>query len=188
MLFTLFWTFFKIGLFTFGGGYAMIPLITQEVLGHQWLTEDALINFIAISESTPGPFAINIATFVGSSQCGVLGAILATLGVVLPSFIIILLVASVFTMFEKNKYVKGALAGITPVVCALILGTGLTLFIQNVWINAYDFATTPIIDFKALIIATIAFVGSLLHKKLLKKNLSAILVIIFGAIAGIILY
>jgi len=73
-------------------------------------------------------------------------------------------------------------------VCALILGTGLTLFIQNVWINAYDFATTPIIDFKALIIATIAFVGSLLHKKLLKKNLSAILVIIFGAIAGIILY
>ena len=188
MVFTLFWTFFKIGLFTFGGGYAMIPLITEEVLSHQWLTEDGLINFIAISESTPGPFAINIATFIGASQSGILGAIFATLGVVLPSFIIILLIASVFTMFEKNKYVKGALAGISPVVCALILGTGITLFIQNVWINAYDFSTTPIVDFKALIIATIAFVGSLLYKKLVKKNLSAILVIIFGAVAGILVY
>lgn len=188
MLFNLFFTFFKIGLFTFGGGYAMIPLITQEVLSHQWMTEDSLINFIAISESTPGPFAINIATFIGASQGGVLGAGLATLGVVLPSFVIILLVASVFTMFEKNKYVKGALAGISPVVCALILGTGLSLFIQNVWVNTYDFATTPIIDFKALIIASIAFVGSLVYKKLAKKNLSAILVIVFGAIAGIIVY
>ncbi|MBR5250451.1 MAG: chromate transporter [Clostridia bacterium] len=188
MLFNLFFTFFKIGLFTFGGGYAMIPLITQEVLSNQWLTEDALINFIAISESTPGPFAINIATFVGASQGGVLGAGLATLGVVLPSFVIILLVASIFTMFEKNKYVKGALLGISPVVCALILGTGLSLFIKNVWTNAYELNSTPILDFKALIIATIAFVGSLLYKKLTKKNLSAILVIVFGAVAGIIVY
>ena len=100
---TLFWTFFKIGLFTFGGGYAMIPLIQQEVTSHNWLSEDALLNFIGISEATPGPFAINIATFVGSSQYGFWGAVCATLGVVLPSFIIILLIASIFTKFEQNK-------------------------------------------------------------------------------------
>ena len=185
---TLFWTFFKIGLFTFGGGYAMIPLIQQEVTGHQWLTENELVNFIAISESTPGPFAINIATFVGSTQYGVIGSALATLGVVLPSFIIILLVASIFTKFEENRFVKGALKGISPVVCALIIGTGLKLFTQAVWTNAFDFSTAPKIDFSALGIALVAFVGSLVYKKLRKKNLSAIFVILFGAVAGIILY
>ena len=90
---TLFWTFFKIGLFTFGGGYAMLPLIQQYVLGFGWLSEEELVNFVAVSESTPGPFAINIATYVGSSQAGVLGAFFTTLGVVLPSFIIIFIVA-----------------------------------------------------------------------------------------------
>ena len=190
---TLFWTFFKIGLFTFGGGYAMIPLIQQEVVGHQWMTEDALINFIAISESTPGPFAINIATFVGANQFGLAGSALAgsalaTLGVVLPSFIIILLVASIFTRFEQNRFVKGALKGISPVVCALIIGTGLTIFLKNTWVNTYDFTTAPTIDFSALAITLIAFVGSLIYKKFAKKNLSAILVILFGAVAGIILY
>ena len=89
---TLFWTFFKIGLFTFGGGYAMLPLIQQYVLGFGWLSEEELVNFVAVSESTPGPFAINIATYVGSSQAGVPGAFFTTLGVVLPSFIIILIV------------------------------------------------------------------------------------------------
>lgn len=185
---TLFWTFFKIGLFTFGGGYAMIPLIQQEVTSHNWLSEDALLNFIGISEASPGPFAINIATFVGSSQYGFWGAVCATLGVVLPSFIIILLIASIFTKFEQNKYVKGALRGISPVVCALIIGTGLTLFVQNVWSNTYDLNSAPQIDFCALAISVVAFAGSLIYKKLTKKNLSAIFVIFFGAVMGIALY
>ena len=86
---TLFATFFKIGAFTFGGGYAMLPLIQAEVLNNNWMSNTELINFVAISESTPGPFAINISTFVGSKLYGVLGALFATLGVVLPSFIII---------------------------------------------------------------------------------------------------
>ena len=90
---TLFWTFFKIGLFTFGGGYAMLPLIQQYVLGFNWLSEEELVNFVAVSESTPGPFAINIATYVGSSQAGVLGALCPTFCVVLPAFVIILIVA-----------------------------------------------------------------------------------------------
>lgn len=88
----LFWIFFRIGLFTIGGGYAMIPMITQEIVDEKgWLTDTQLLNYIGISESTPGPFAINIATFVGTSQGGVLGGVVATFSVVLPSLIIILI-------------------------------------------------------------------------------------------------
>ena len=95
----LFLTFFKIGLFTFGGGYAMLPLMQQEVLANEWLSESEIINFIAVSESTPGPFAINMATYIGSETGGILGSVCATLGVVLPSFIVILLVARFFMAF-----------------------------------------------------------------------------------------
>ncbi len=87
----LFWTFFKIGLFTFGGGYAMLPLIQAEVAAHGWLSTESLLNFVAVSESTPGPFAVNIATYIGSEMGGIPGAACATLGVALPSFIIILI-------------------------------------------------------------------------------------------------
>ena len=93
ILLHLFLTFFKIGLFTIGGGYAMIPLIQEEVLQNHWLSFTDLIDFIAVSESTPGPFAVNIATYIGAETVGILGAVCATAGVVLPSFLIILLVA-----------------------------------------------------------------------------------------------
>ena len=99
----LFFTFFKIGAFTFGGGYAMLPLIQEEVLRKNWATSSELIDFIAVSESTPGPFAVNISTFIGTQMGGFLGSVCATLGVVLPSFIIILIVAQVFEKF-KTKY------------------------------------------------------------------------------------
>ena len=89
----LFLTFFMIGLFTFGGGYAMLPLIQEQVIGKGWMTSEQIVDFIAVSESTPGPFAVNRATFIGTQMGGVLGAVCATLGVVLPSFIIILIVA-----------------------------------------------------------------------------------------------
>ena len=184
----LFWTFFKIGLFTFGGGYAMIPLISQEVVGLNWLTEAQLINYIGISEATPGPFAINIATFVGATQGGFFGAVCSTLGVVLPSFIIILLVASIFRHFEENKFVKGALRGINPVVYALIIGTGVVLLVKNFWRNAFDFSATPDFDYISLIIAAVVVAGSLVFKKVKGKNLSAIWIIVFGAVAGMVLY
>ena len=184
----LFWTFFKIGLFTFGGGYAMIPLISQEVVGLNWLTEAQLINYIGISEATPGPFAINIATFVGAAQGGFLGAVCATLGVVLPSFIIILLIASIFRHFEENKFVKGALRGINPVVYALIIGTGVVLLVKNFWTNAFDFSATPDFDYISLIIAAVVVAGSLIYKKVKGKNLSAVWIIVFGAVAGMALY
>ena len=116
----LFATFFKIGLFTFGGGYAMLPMIQEAVLDKSWATEAELINFIAVSESTPGPFAINMSTYVGTEQAGFLGAFFATLGVVLPSFIIILIVAKCYEKFQKSKIVKGCMSGLKPCVVGLI--------------------------------------------------------------------
>ena len=120
LLIQLFTTFFQIGLFTFGGGYAMIPMITDKVLSAGWITTDQLIDFIAISESTPGPFAINIATFIGMKTGGLLGAASATLGAVLPSIIVIIIIVKFFTRFSQNPYVKGALSGIRPAVIGLI--------------------------------------------------------------------
>ncbi len=116
----LFATFFKIGLFTFGGGYAMLPMMQEEVLAHRWVEQAELINFIAVSESTPGPFAINMATYIGTEQAGPLGAFFATLGVVLPSFIIILIIAKCYEKFQTNKIVKGCMSGLKPAVVGLI--------------------------------------------------------------------
>lgn len=120
ILWELFITFFKIGAFTFGGGYAMLPLIEEQVLAHGWLPQEQLINFIAVSESTPGPFAINIATYIGSVKGGVLGSAAATLGVVLPSFIVILIVAKCYEKFKKSRYVMGVMTGLKPAVIGLI--------------------------------------------------------------------
>lgn len=129
----LFATFFMIGVCTFGGGYAMIPLITEEVMRHQWLTESEIVDFIAVSESTPGPFAINIATYVGIETAGPLGAVAATLGVVLPSLIIIIIVAKCYDKFRKAKPVDAALQGIRPVAVGLIgtavISIGRTAFV-----------------------------------------------------------
>ncbi len=118
----LFLTFFKIGAFTFGGGYAMLPLIQEEVAA-RWgdvITSEAMVNFIAVSESTPGPFAINMATYIGSQMGGILGAACATLGVVLPSFIIILIVAKCYEKFKSSRIVKGCMSGLKPAVVGLI--------------------------------------------------------------------
>lgn len=116
----LFWTFFKIGAFTFGGGYAMLPLIQAEVESHGWMASADLVNFVAVSESTPGPFAVNISTYVGTELAGIPGGIFATLGVVLPSFLIILLVARCFEAFRNSRIVSGCMAGLKPAVIGLI--------------------------------------------------------------------
>ncbi|MBE6573717.1 MAG: chromate transporter [Ruminococcaceae bacterium] len=157
----LFYTFFKIGLFTFGGGYAMIPLIQSEVLSRGWSTSEELINFIAVAESTPGPFAINIATYVGAEQgnelYGVLGRPLgsacATLGVVMPSFIIILIVARFYLKFKNNKYIAGAMSGLRPAAIALIMSAVVSMassvfFPAGVSLGvfaSYEFITSAVI-------------------------------------------
>ena len=116
----LFLIFFKIGAFTFGGGYAMLPLIQQEVLSHNWMALEPLVNFVAVSESTPGPLAVNLASFVGAETGGLLGAGCATIGVVLPSFLIILLVAKFYQAFRTNTLVKGCMNGLRPTVVGMI--------------------------------------------------------------------
>ncbi|MBR6737391.1 MAG: chromate transporter [Clostridia bacterium] len=186
-LFTIFFTFFKIGLFTFGGGYATIPLIREEVLTNGWLTEGEFLNFIAVAESTPGPIAVNMATFVGSSQHDILGAIVATLGVILPSFIIILIIASVLQNVLKLAGVKWALNGIKPTVAGLIIATGITMFLTVIFgvktvSDSFDF------NWVSLVIFGVVAITSILVKLFRKKELSPIILIIISAVLGIILY
>ncbi len=130
----LFLTFFKIGLFTFGGGYAMLPLIQEEVLAHKWMEIEEIINFIAVSESTPGPFAINCATYVGIETGGILGAVCSTLGVVAPSFIVILCVARFYKQFKESKAVSSVMTGLRPAVIGLI-GSALVSMVITVFFH-----------------------------------------------------
>lgn len=188
ILLKLFATFFEIGLFTFGGGYAMISLVMEKSLANGWLTEAELLNMIAVAESTPGPIAVNMATFVGSTQAGILGSAVATLGVVLPSFIIILLISAVMKNFLKYEGVKAFLLGVRPCVVALILGTGVTLCLSTLFgfKSIGNTAFSP--DIKGIIIFAVVLLASLVYKKINSKKLSSILVIALSAILGMILY
>jgi len=186
LLLTLFWTFFKIGLFTFGGGYAMIPLFRQELVGGGYITEAMLIDFIGISESTPGPFAVNMATFIGMESAGLLGAFVATLGVVLPSFIIILIIAKFESKFLASRPVTQAFIGLKPVVIGLVLSVAVMLMFKQVF-PAIDFKNFTFnfagFDYKAIIIMAVAIIGLRGFKKL-----SPILIIVLSAVLGIIFY
>ena len=126
----LFLTFFKIGAFSFGGGYAMIPLIRREVVEKKWIGEQDMMDIIAVSESTPGPFAVNAATFVGYQLGGVFGSVTATLGVTLPSFLIILAISFVLKQFEEFPTVQYAFTGIRAGVFVLILSACYSMFKQ----------------------------------------------------------
>lgn len=133
----LFWEFFKIGAFTFGGGYAMLPLIQEAVLRMGWMDQETVVNFIAVAESTPGPFAVNMATFAGMQTGGLFGAVCATLGVVLPSFVIILVIARGLERFRRNRFVMGAMSGLTPgvvgMIAAALLSVGMTTLEGAPW-------------------------------------------------------
>lgn len=119
--FQLFWVFFKIGAFTFGGGYAMIPLIQREVVNRRkWLEEGEFIDMLAIAQSVPGPISLNTAVFVGNKMKGKRGSLVSSAGIILPSFIVILLIALVFTEFKNNPGVERVFKGIRPAVVALI--------------------------------------------------------------------
>lgn len=177
-------TFFKIGLFTFGGGYAMIPLIQEEVLKHQWLGSiDTLVDFIAISESTPGPFAINIATFIGFHEAGILGAVFATLGVVLPSFIIIMFIAKYFTRFSKNRYVQGFLQGVKPVVVGILVTVAIGFILRSTIHTDILNLSQAVHDYKAWIIFGSLFV---LFRIFNKRN--PIYLILISAVFGLVFY
>lgn len=180
-------SFLKIGVVSFGGGYGMIALVREEVLGNGWLTEEMFLNYIAIAESTPGPIAINMATFVGVTQGGLLGALVATVGVCLPAFLIILLIAIFIRGFLQYKGVTSFLNGIKPVVSALIVSTALTL-VLGVVIGVSTVSDTVTFDVRALIIFSILGIITFVVNKIKKKNLSPILLIIIAAILGMFLY
>ncbi len=187
---TLFGTFFKIGLFTFGGGYAMLPLIQQEVLKNGWMELAELMNFVAVSESTPGPFAINMATFVGSERLGavadgnilysILGSAGATLGVVLPSFIVILIVARIYEQFKTNKYVAGVMTGLKPAAIGLIGGAVITMAKSVFFPEAFTFSVlkTPEFYISALLFAVMSFF-------IIKKKVHPVIIISISAVVGI---
>ncbi len=180
----LFVEFFKIGLFTFGGGFAMIPLIEETVIKHSWLNEQQFYAFLGVCESTPGPIAINMATYVGSVNGGLPGSVLATLGVVLPSFIIILLIAALLKNFNENRFVKGFLSGVKPVVIALIASTGLILLAKAIGYASIKSFSFDIVSTIIFLVAATVFYGA---KHLFKKKLSAIVIILISAALGILL-
>lgn len=176
MLLELFLTFLKIGLFTFGGGYAMIANIREVVVEKKkWLTEDELLQVITIAESTPGPIAINMATYVGYKQKGVAGSACATLGVIVPSLVIIYTISLFLDAFMSNQYVAYAFTGIKCAVAFLILKAGLNMFAK--------------LEKKALpmIVFSIVFAGLLLFE-LFSIDFSSILLILIGGIIGIVAY
>ena len=184
----LFYTFFLIGLFTFGGGYAMIPMIEEQVVGNGWISDKALTDFIAISEATPGPFALNISTFVGNSVGGVFGAICATIGVILPSLIIIIIVAILMNKFIKNRFVQGALAGVKPIVLALILSTTLLLFVKTVFFNGNAIKGDMTFDLRSLTLLITLSGLLIVYRKTHKKSLGPIKLLGIAALLGIIIF
>ena len=168
-LISLFTTFFRIGLFTFGGGYAMLPLIQREVVEkYKWATEDEVMDYYAVGQCTPGVIAVNVGTFIGYKRKGILGGIAATLGVVCPSIIIISIIAACLTHFSDNSYVQHALAGIRIAVCALVSVSIFKLFKKG------------IVDAVTAIIAAVVFVVMRLI------SLSPVISVVAAAIVGII--
>lgn len=187
MLFELFLIFLKIGLVAFGGGYGIVAVIKDECLNHGWLTEEEVLNFIAVSESTPGPIAVNMATFVGSSQGGILGAFLATLGVVLPAFIIMILIVIISEKIMSHKAVKSFIKGVNPAIIALIIGTSITIFLKVIF-NISSIHDEFSFNYIGLIILGIIILINILFTRITKKKISPIILIIISGILGIIFY
>lgn len=183
----LFLTFLQIGAVSFGGGYGMIAMIRDQVLTHGWLTEGELLNMIAVSESTPGPIAVNMATFIGAGQGGVLGSLVATLGVVLPSFIIILMIAALISNLLKYAGVKAFLGGIRPCVVGLILSTAITIG-ANTLFKFSKIGDVPDIDVGGILIFAVICGMAALFKLVLKKRPSPILMIVISAGLGMLVY
>ena len=178
-LIELFFTFLKIGAFTFGGGYAMITMIQYEIEQHGWLSQAELVDFVAVSESTPGPLAVNMATFVGIKTYGIIGAVIATLGIVLPSFAIILIIAKFFAHFRDNKAVEGIMTSLKPAVVGMIgtafLSIGrIVFFSKGIRLDCFTSISFWIFFCLFVIMVILAF-----------KKIHPIIIILLSAVAGI---
>lgn len=179
----LFWSFFQVGLFSVGGGYAAMPLIQEQVVDvHPWLTMVNFADIMAIAEMTPGPIALNAATFVGIRVAGLPGALIATISCILPSCIIVIALAYIYYRFRDICVMKGILVGLRPAVIAMIASAGISLFCMATY-GQHNFPSDlSQIDILALAIFLISFFA--LHK----RNYSPIRVMVSAAIAGVILY
>ena len=178
----LFLGFLKVGCFAFGGAYGAIPLIRDVVMSYGWLRDEMLTYMIAVSESTPGPIMVNLATYIGSNQAGFLGAVVATLAVVLPSFLIILLVTALLKTALKNKYVQAVLCGLKPCVIGIVLATGIYMVLSNCFVKISDVC----INIPAIIISIILVLSIISYRQLTKKKLSPILLMVISAVAGVV--
>lgn len=173
--------FLKVGCFAFGGAYGAIPLIREVVLSYGWLSDETLTYMIAISESTPGPIMVNMATYIGSSQAGFPGALVATTAVVLPAFCIILLIMVLLKAVLKDAYVQAVLRGLKPCIIGIILATGGYMIFSNS-ISGHQ------LDGKAALITGILAVILFGAPKVLKKKISPIALILISALTGILVY
>ena len=173
--------FLKVGCFAFGGAYGAIPLIREVVLSYGWLTDEALSYMIAVSESTPGPIMVNLATYVGSSQAGFWGAVLATLSVVLPSFVIVLAVTAMLTAALKNRYVQAVLRGLKPCIIGIVLATGVYMVLGNCLSGGAP-------DVRALITTLVLAAIVFGWRGLRKQKLSPIALIAVSAVVGMVVY
>lgn len=177
----LFLGFLKVGCFAFGGAYGAIPLIREVVLSYGWLSEETLTYMIAISESSPGPIMVNMATYIGSSQAGAPGALLATAAVVMPAFVIILLVMALLKAVLKNVYVQAVLRGLKPCIIGIILATGAYMIFANCM-------SACRIDVRATIVTLLLVLIQLGSKRARKKPVTPIALIVISACLGIIVY
>lgn len=187
----LFWDFLKIGAFTFGGGYAMIHLLERQfVARRKWMDRDEFLDMVAIAESTPGPLAVNMATFIGSSQAGLPGALCATFGVVLPSFLIILLIAAVMHNLLNYNGVQAFLKGVRPCIVAMILATGI-LMLLNLLLSVAtvdDLIDGWHFDVRAGVILLILLGVHIGTKKRYHQEPSPIVMILISAVLGMTLW
>ena len=183
----LFLNFLMIGALSFGGEYGMISLVREVVISNGWITESEFLNFVAVSESTPGPFAVNMATFIGSTQGGIFGSFLATLGVVLPSFVIILLIAAILKNLMKYGGVKAFLSGIRPCVIAMILATAISMAI-SILLGFKDIHSALVPDFKSITIFITLWLTHFGYKKIKKTAPSPIIMILFSAALGVLFW
>ena len=180
----LFLGFLKVGCFAFGGAYGAIPLIRDVVMSYGWLSDEMLTYMIAVSESTPGPIMVDLATYIGSKQAGFPGAAVATLAVVLPSFLIILLVTALLKTALKNEYVQAVLRGLKPCVTGIVLATGIYMILGN----CFGTITARKVNIQAIIITVLLVASMFGCKHFAKKKLSPILLIVISAAAGMLVF
>lgn len=179
----IFWSFFQIGLFSFGGGYASMPLIQNQIVDiHGWLSMKEFADVITVSQMTPGPIAINSATFVGIRVAGIWGAIAATVGCILPSCIIAMVLSALYYRYRENSMVQGILKGLRPAVIALILSAGLTLCIELFGIGRKNLFQFNQFDYASIFI----FIGAMIGIKKCKANPT--LVMVLAGLIGVLLF